>query len=72
MSDDPNKRPGDEEVAALVAEGLPEEIASLTFSELLEASAPDGRALMERAQALVAGVRIDLDEPLPDEDDSDE
>jgi hypothetical protein len=71
MSDESTKCPNDDEVAALIEEGLPEELARMTFDELLAASVPVTASLVERMKAIVGDVRVDLDEPIEDDVDLD-
>jgi hypothetical protein len=71
MSDDSIKHPNDGEVAALIEEGLPEELARMTFEELLAASVPVTASLVERMKALVGDIRVNLDEPLVSDGDLD-
>ena len=72
MFNDSSKRPSDGEVAALVSEGLPEELARMTFDELLAVSDPVQASLLERMKALVGDVRVDLDEPIEGDVDLDD
>lgn len=59
----------DDVVDVLAMEAMPAELRDTSFDELLEQSSPMPQEMMDRIEALIGDVDVDLDAPLSDEEE---